>query len=218
MSEVRPVDGSLCTTSPAAWPFSLEATSSGDTGSPQRTSTRSTSIPNLSVTSANFSAKMPLLNASTRSPGLSVLTTAASHAPVPEPAHSAMRPSSVPKTRRRFATTSKVTSGSSGPRWSTTARSIARKTLSGTLVGPGICRKCRPDWDFEASLDTHYGAPLRGGDWGLLGDLIDSVAENLDLSQLGDACRWSDVLAQRVVECRDQGCRVLLRVHEVGKQ
>ena len=30
------------------------------------------------------------------------------------------------------------------PRWSIGARSMARSTRSGTLVGPGICRKCRP--------------------------------------------------------------------------
>src|SRR3954451_22228056 len=32
----------------------------------------------------------------------------------------------------------------SGPRWSITGMSIARRMRSGTGVGPGICRKCRP--------------------------------------------------------------------------
>ena len=32
----------------------------------------------------------------------------------------------------------------SGPRWSIVGASIARRTRSGTLVGPGICRKWRP--------------------------------------------------------------------------
>src|SRR3977135_3052894 len=32
----------------------------------------------------------------------------------------------------------------SGPRWSMTARSMARKMRSGTGVGPGICKKWRP--------------------------------------------------------------------------
>src|SRR5437868_12639343 len=32
----------------------------------------------------------------------------------------------------------------SGPRWSMVGKSIARSTRSGTLVGPGICRKWRP--------------------------------------------------------------------------
>src|SRR3982751_4624209 len=32
----------------------------------------------------------------------------------------------------------------SGPRWSMVGRSIARRMRSGTLVGPGICRKWRP--------------------------------------------------------------------------
>ena len=32
----------------------------------------------------------------------------------------------------------------SGPRWSITGMSIARRMRSGTGVGPGICRKWRP--------------------------------------------------------------------------
>ena len=32
----------------------------------------------------------------------------------------------------------------SGPRWSITGMSMARRMRSGTGVGPGICRKCRP--------------------------------------------------------------------------
>src|ERR671914_268531 len=32
----------------------------------------------------------------------------------------------------------------SGPRWSMIGVSIARSTRSGSGVGPGICRKCRP--------------------------------------------------------------------------
>src|SRR5882672_949074 len=42
----------------------------------------------------------------------------------------------------------------SGPRWSITGMSIARRMRSGTGVGPGICRKWRPAvreefWDME---------------------------------------------------------------------
>src|ERR1700712_1411040 len=37
-----------------------------------------------------------------------------------------------------------ATLANSGPRWSMTGVSIARRTRSGTGVGPGICRKCRP--------------------------------------------------------------------------
>src|SRR3954467_2397117 len=42
----------------------------------------------------------------------------------------------------------------SGPRWSITGISIARRMRSGTGVGPGICRKWRPAvraefWDME---------------------------------------------------------------------
>src|SRR5882724_7202371 len=35
-------------------------------------------------------------------------------------------------------------SANSAPRWSMVGMSIARSTRSGTLVGPGICRKCLP--------------------------------------------------------------------------
>jgi hypothetical protein len=34
----------------------------------------------------------------------------------------------------------------SGPRWSIVGRSMARRIRSGTLVGPGICKKWRPLW------------------------------------------------------------------------
>src|SRR6185436_2806779 len=42
------------------------------------------------------------------------------------------------------ASTALPRSANSGPRWSIVGKSIARKTRSGTLVGPGICRKWRP--------------------------------------------------------------------------
>ena len=46
----------------------------------------------------------------------------------------------------------------SGPRWSMVALSIARSTRSGTLVGPGICRKWRP-----ALRRRHWGILPRDG-------------------------------------------------------
>src|SRR5215467_11004276 len=42
------------------------------------------------------------------------------------------------------AITAKPISANSGPRWSMVGMSMARSTRSGTLVGPGICRKCLP--------------------------------------------------------------------------
>src|ERR1700682_4074102 len=99
-----------------------------------------------------------------------------------------------------------------------TARSIALRTLSGTFVGPGICRKCRPDCVLPAWLDTHYCAPLREGDRQLLCELVDRVAEDLDLRQLGNTGCRGDVFAQRIVERFDERLRVLLREHEVGEQ
>ncbi len=47
------------------------------------------------------------------------------------------RPDRRPGSRRRGAR-------NPGPRWSIVGRSIARRIRSGTLVGPGICRKWRP--------------------------------------------------------------------------
>ena len=38
-----------------------------------------------------------------------------------------------------------VNSGNFEDRWSSIATTIARSTRSGTFVGPGICRKWRPD-------------------------------------------------------------------------
>src|ERR1700722_5299983 len=42
------------------------------------------------------------------------------------------------------ATTSCPSAANSGPRWSIVGIAIACSTRSGTLVGPGICRKWRP--------------------------------------------------------------------------
>ena len=51
----------------------------------------------------------------------------------------------------------------SGPRWSITGMSIARRMRSGTGVGPGICRKWRPAvreefWDMGSSLQRSDAA------------------------------------------------------------
>ena len=51
---------------------------------------------------------------------------------------------SVWNTCLRFAEDLLPSAPNAGPRWSIVGLSIARSTRSGTLVGPGICRKCRP--------------------------------------------------------------------------
>ena len=49
------------------------------------------------------------------------------------------------------SSTCRPSSANSGPRWSMVGMSIARSTRSGTGVGPGICRKCRPGaWPWRA--------------------------------------------------------------------
>src|SRR6267378_464216 len=80
---------------------------------------------------------------STSSPGSSVLTMAASHAPVPEDGKTITGPF-VPKTGPRPSAISDARRANCGLRWSIVGRSIARRIRSGTLVGPGIWRKCRP--------------------------------------------------------------------------
>ena len=50
----------------------------------------------------------------------------------------------VRNTRCMAASTAWPISANSGPRWSMVGMSMARSTRSGTLVGPGICRKCLP--------------------------------------------------------------------------
>ena len=145
---VTPVEVSLCTIMtarmrPGRSRRSLSSTSWGSTPARQSPDTRSTSSPRRSATSAHFPAKKPRSKARTRSPGASVFTSAASHAPVAEEGKTKTVPS-VLKTGFRSSSTARVSSANSGPRWSMTARSMARRTRSGTLVGPGSWRKCRP--------------------------------------------------------------------------
>ena len=86
---VTPVEVSLWTTQTAliAWPESADSrssTTSGSTPCRQSPGTRSTSSPSEPAIACHSIAKWPVSNASTRSPGERVLTSAASHAPVPE--------------------------------------------------------------------------------------------------------------------------------------
>ena len=77
----------------------------------------------------------------------------------------------VRNTRCMAAITAKPISANSGPRWSMVGMSMARSTRSGTLVGPGICRKCLPVctvmgvlpglvFGFCEPLEYHYSAGL----------------------------------------------------------
>ena len=88
-------------------------------------------------------AKCPVSTMITRSPAESVLTIAASHAPVPLPGKITTGPE-VWNTRWQPSSTVRPSLAKSGPRWSIVGMSMARRTRSGTLLGPGIWRKCRP--------------------------------------------------------------------------
>jgi hypothetical protein len=84
---VTPVEVSLCTTITAAIEGSLRSTAatlSGSTPWRQSPSTQSTSSPSRSAIARHRVAKWPVSKASTRSPGDSVFTSAASQAPVPD--------------------------------------------------------------------------------------------------------------------------------------
>src|SRR6185437_14405009 len=146
---VTPVDVSLCTTRTALTAASVSAASrrpitSGSAPcrqSPGITSGRSPSRP---ASWAHSAAKCPVSAISTVSPGDRVLTRAASQAPVPDEGKMTTG-SPVPKTRRSPGMMSRNKAANSGPRWSITGAAMARSTRSGTLVGPGIWRKWRPE-------------------------------------------------------------------------
>ena len=89
MREVAPVEVSLCTTHTAlmAWPLSsLRRASMAAASAPLRQSEamNSGSRPSLTAMVFHSVAKCPVSYISTLSPGDSVLSSAASHAPVPE--------------------------------------------------------------------------------------------------------------------------------------
>src|SRR5690348_14219117 len=88
-------------------------------------------------------ANCPVSKASTLSPGDSVLRIAASQAPVPDDGKIATGPEHL-KTRFKPVMTALLMAGNSGPRWSMSGWSIARRTRSGRLVGPGIFKRGRP--------------------------------------------------------------------------
>ena len=86
----------------------------------------------------------PKRDISTRSPVLSVLVIAASHAPVPEPGNTKTRPVSVRNTFFRSVSSGEMKSPKSGARMSSIGTFIARRTSSGILVGPGMNRWVLP--------------------------------------------------------------------------
>src|SRR5215210_1301407 len=87
---------------------------------------------------------MPKRDARTLSPGDRVLESAASHAPVPLDGKMKAWPELVLKIFFRLSSTGAASAGKSDDLWSSMARCIARRTRSGTLVGPGTKRKLRP--------------------------------------------------------------------------
>ncbi len=91
MRDVTPVDVSLWTASTALIvcarsSASFASTRAGSTPLRQSPGTKSTTRPSRSAIARHSVAKWPVSNISTRSPGESVLTSAASHAPVPDAA------------------------------------------------------------------------------------------------------------------------------------
>ena len=76
--------------------------------------------------------------------GDSVFDSAASHAPVPLEGKMKAWPELVLKIFFRFSSTGAARSGKSDDLWSSMALCMARRTRSGTLVGPGTKRKLRP--------------------------------------------------------------------------
>src|SRR5918997_5943963 len=113
------------------------------------------SRPSLRAISAQRCENWPNLDISTRSPRLRVLLIAASHAPVPEDGYMNTRPVSLAKTFFRSANSGRASSGKSGARWSCCGTFIARRTASGTLVGPGTYK-----WTGPLGMAT---TALRGG-------------------------------------------------------
>ena len=158
---VTPVEVSLCTTVTAlivrarssASRASIRAGSAPVRQSPSRISTRRPSRRAIADQSVE---KCPVSLISTVSPAERVLTSAASHAPVPDEGKISTLPR-VLKISRNPPSTCRPRRPNPGPRWSMVGRSIARRIRSGTLVGPGICR------EVPAGRITHFGTLRESG-------------------------------------------------------
>ncbi len=139
-----PVEVSLCVSSTALYgpeDARWRASASGSAGVPHSKSSFSTSAPKMVAIFANRSPNEPMLTARTRSPGESVLTTAASIAPDPEPVRRKTSPE-VPMSSAMPEDVSRTSVSNSVPRWSTIGRACASRTSAGIGVGPGVLRFC----------------------------------------------------------------------------
>src|SRR5450432_1223257 len=86
----------------------------------------------------------PKRDVRTLSPGFRQLVRAASQQPVPDDGKMMGLPDVVLNTGFSAVKQARVNSGKMGDRWSSIGTAIARKTRSGTLVGPGTNKKFRP--------------------------------------------------------------------------
>ena len=153
---VTPVEVSLCTTATALIARSRSSASrasmrAGSAPVRQSPSRSSTSRPSRRAISVHRVEKCPVSLISTMSPGESVFTSAASHAPVPDDGKITTSPR-VRNISRRPVSTRWPSRPNPGPRWSMVGRSMARRIRSGTLVGPGIWRKWRPAGAFMTRI------------------------------------------------------------------
>src|SRR5918992_3197302 len=99
---------------------------------------------------------MPKRAAITLSPGERVFESEASQAPVPLAGKTNGCPEAVLKIFFRSSKTGCTSDGKSEDRWSSMARCMARRTRSGTLVGPGTKRKLRPDIGGPLARRLHW--------------------------------------------------------------
>ena len=148
IGELQPVEVSLCRTHTALISLFLSSRSrasisAGSAPTRQSVSMNSGLRPRRSAIFFQSVANWPVSTISTLSPADSVLVSAASQAPVPV-AVKMMTGLVVLKMVLMPSNARLASLANSGPRWSITGRSIARRMRSGTGVGPGICRKCRP--------------------------------------------------------------------------
>src|SRR6266704_1749545 len=145
---VTPVEVSLCTTITALMTWveswaSLASISAGSAPWRQSPGMKSTSMPKRPAICRHNVAKWPVSTIRTLSPGDSVLTIAASQAPVPDEGKMTTGPA-VLKIFWQPSNTALPSSANCRLRWSMTGMSMARRTRSGTGLGPGICKKWRP--------------------------------------------------------------------------
>src|ERR1700730_18218633 len=93
----------------------------------------------------------------TLSPAFKQLVSAASQQPVPDDGNRMGTPVVVLKIGLRPVRQGPVSSGKMGERWSSMGTIMARRTRSGTLVGPGTNRKFRPAIDDLLSVTAALG-------------------------------------------------------------